>query len=196
MWIVLEGVGCSGKTTLANHIKEARPDIKVLLFPRYTGIGAMLRSYLAGDHHLTKALIPLFFADFTDAYEHEIEPAMKAGQHVVCDRWFFSTFVYQREYFRRGEELDDLFSMARMLLPRAPDRILLLQPSPEEILRRLRERGANQDRYDDGDLQRLKMYQGRYQELLNSDQINRDRVIIYEDQWTPETLLSSFLHLL
>jgi dTMP kinase len=75
-----------------------------------------------------------------------IVPALESGRDVVCDRFSASTVAYQG--YGRGlvpEELVRLSDWAAECL--RPDRILLLQVTPEVARSRLRARGG-EDRFE------------------------------------------------
>lgn len=197
-WIVFDGVGCSGKSTLTKALQTAynqkyegqRPPALLFGLPRRTGLGALLREFLAGQRALSeRALIALFFADFCDCYQTEIQPALSKGHLVICDRWYYSTFVYQCDDL----PVENLFTIAEQLLPHVPDQTFILNPPVDTILERLKLRGALDDRYDDGDQWRLFTYHTRYNELRAKQKLQKHSFQVFDETFTVSELLSKIL---
>jgi dTMP kinase len=100
LYIVLEGIDGSGKTTQAQRIAayfKAKGD-KVILTrePRKKGIvGDLIQQVLHGDIPFPpKALQYLFSTDRVLHHELVIYPALKKGKAVISDRSFWSAVVY------------------------------------------------------------------------------------------------------
>lgn len=101
MFIALEGIDGSGKTTqallLAGKLRAAGGDVLHTCEPSQSEIGKLIRTAIkpAMEQYFREALPLLFFADRMYHLDNEIKPALAAGQTVVCDRYYLSTFVYQ-----------------------------------------------------------------------------------------------------
>ena len=98
---------------------------------------------------LTETL--LLFAARADHIERTIKPALEAGQWVICDRFTDSTYVYQgvarglaRETIRRIEAI--------AACDFKPDLTLVLDLPIEEGLKRARDRGQHEDRFEKFDI--------------------------------------------
>ncbi len=98
MFICLEGIDGSGKTTqarmLAAHLGKTGDTI-LTIEPTKGGIGTFVHSLLKeveGLDSRTRQL--LFVADRAEHVLTTIEPAVRSGKHVVCDRYIMSTIVY------------------------------------------------------------------------------------------------------
>ena len=108
-FIVLEGIDGSGTTTQAQEIKKRFNDLglpaHVTAEPSSGPIGALIRQILTGrlvtrspsgvsqPRWTTMAL--LFGADRQDHLESEIEPNLRDGVTIICDRYVYSSVLYQ-----------------------------------------------------------------------------------------------------
>jgi len=110
--ITFEGIDGAGKSTQAQALAEALGarglPVVTTYEPGATKLGATLRPILlAGDLPLgTEAELLLFLADRADHVQQIIEPALAAGQIVLCDRFIDSTLAYQG--YGKQAELDRL----------------------------------------------------------------------------------------
>lgn len=102
-FIVFEGADCCGKSTaienLKKHLiqKEKINDFVFVSDPGSTGLGIQLRQILKhGDCEICKeAQLLLFTASRAQLVYEKILPALIEGKHVVCDRFLYSTLIYQ-----------------------------------------------------------------------------------------------------
>ncbi len=98
MFITLEGIDRSGKTTQAAMLAEALgPDAVLLREPGGTEMAERVRALLK-DPALEMddvAELLLFSAARADLARRVIEPARAEGRDVVCDRFVDSTAAYQ-----------------------------------------------------------------------------------------------------
>ena len=100
--IVLEGIDGAGTTTQARRLLEriGKKGLPVWSTNEPTGsaIGSLLRRVLAGDVPVTQETAAYLFA--TDRWEHVfgaggIAERHSAGDIVICDRYYYSSLVYQ-----------------------------------------------------------------------------------------------------
>ena len=102
MFITLEGIEGSGKTTQIGHIVEFLEGkgrrCVATREPGGTSIGARIRSILLDpeckDLH-PKAELLLYMADRAQHIHTVILPGLAEGRTVVCDRYLDATLVYQ-----------------------------------------------------------------------------------------------------
>ena len=147
---VLDGVDGCGKSTQAARLvrvleRAGRRPLHVRE-PGTTALGERLRA-LVLDPELelgTAAEALLFTAARRELLERVIAPALAEGRDVVCERFHPATFAYQAVAGGLDEE-QVLALLARWAGDPAPDRVLLLDLSPEEARRR---RGADTDRIE------------------------------------------------
>src|SRR5688500_6413395 len=98
MFITLEGIDRSGKTTQAAMlVKALGPDTLLIREPGGTEMAEAVRRLLK-DPNLEMddvAELLLFSAARADLARRVIAPARADGRDVVCDRFFDSTAAYQ-----------------------------------------------------------------------------------------------------
>jgi dTMP kinase len=153
LFIALEGIDGSGTTTqldrLVAHLRGCNRGVHATREPSVGPIGRLLRQILVGDHRLPDgtpadglAVALLFAADRRDHLRREIDPALAAGQDVVCDRYLLSSLAYQ------ADEADAAWvaSLARDL--REPDLTLLLDLPVSVAAARRHAAGRIDERYD------------------------------------------------
>ncbi len=94
--------------------------------------------------HETEAL--LFAADRYEHIQSEILPQLRAGNHVLCDRFFLSNFAYQ---------CDDELTMDTILQYNlsslelvVPDITIFIDVTPEECERRRARARATEEKYE------------------------------------------------
>ncbi|HYN21785.1 MAG TPA: dTMP kinase [Thermoanaerobaculia bacterium] len=162
LFITFEGLDGSGKSThlrnAAAWLAERGVSHLVTHEPGGTALGDALRSVFLdprwGQMDGTVELL-LVFASRRQHLLEVIDPALQAGQHVLCDRFTDSTRAYQG--FGRGVSLERIGEVDRVATGcRAPDRTLLFDLPAEAARSRghslsRRSRGAA-DRLDAEDL--------------------------------------------
>ena len=141
LFIVVEGVDGSGKTTVAEHLakwfREQGREVKLTREPGGTCLGMELRSILLSERgaklsQTTQALL------VTAARRHHVEtviaPALAENKVVICDRFTISTRAYQPD----ADRLNDLIEIGTWIVK--PDLILFLDVEYETASRRIMER--------------------------------------------------------
>ena len=147
MFVTLEGIDRSGKTTQARLLAEALgPDTLLLREPGGTAAGERIRELL-GDPRLeleaTSELL-LFGAARAELVAREIRPAIAAGRDVVCDRFTDSTLAYQGA--ARGLGADPVTVLNRLATGGLrPDLTVLLRVEAGLAAQR---RAADDDRFE------------------------------------------------
>jgi dTMP kinase len=110
LFITFEGNEGCGKSTqirlLAETLKQAKHNVRVLREPGSTPIGEEIRHTLKHSHQ-NRAMTPeaellLMNAARAQLVREVIRPALAAGQIVLCDRFYDSTVAYQAY----GRQLD------------------------------------------------------------------------------------------
>jgi len=99
MFIVFEGIDGSGKTSQVKKLgKYLSKEYDVVLTKEPTAgvIGKLIKNILAGKEQVDpKTLALLFTADRYEHLKNEIIPALNEEKIVICDRYYYSTLVYQ-----------------------------------------------------------------------------------------------------
>jgi dTMP kinase len=102
MFFVFDGVDGAGKSTqlnlFADWLRERGQDVVCFADPGTTALGGQMRALLLGDHqvpiHMRSEML-MFMTARCQLVEELIKPALASGKTVVCDRYVFSTVVYQ-----------------------------------------------------------------------------------------------------
>ena len=138
MFITLEGVDGSGKSTQARLLVEALGEGTVAIRePGGTDAAERIRELLAdpGVELEPLAELMLFLAARADLTERVIRPALEAGRDVVADRFSDSSVAYQGA--ARGLGVGEVISLCDTATDGLwPDLTLLLRLDPEAGLAR------------------------------------------------------------
>jgi dTMP kinase len=136
LFITFEGGEGSGKSTqlrlLARRLESAGLPVRVLREPGGTEVGEAVRSLLLDPEHGgldARAELLLYEAARAQLVAEVIEPALEAGEIVLCDRFFDSTTAYQG--YARGLPLDEVAALnASATGGVSPARTLVLDIDP------------------------------------------------------------------
>ncbi len=138
LFIVLEGVDGSGKTTLARGLAERLAsegaDVRLTAEPTDGRIGTLLREGITDD---PQAEALLFAADRA-CHTAEIGRLLKEGVTVICDRYYASTLAYQAA--AGATDIGWLRAVNSGVI-RRPDATLLLDADPDACSGRIDSRG-------------------------------------------------------
>jgi dTMP kinase len=160
-FITFEGIDGSGKSTQARLLAEALRgrgrDVVLTREPGGSpGAEEIRRLVLEGapDRWSAETEILLFTAARRDHLERTINPALAAGQVVVCDRFADSTRMYQG--LSRGDLRALVDQLHHLMIGREPDLTILIDMDPELGLSRAKGRKGHEERFEDFgiDLQR------------------------------------------
>ncbi|MDR2712184.1 MAG: dTMP kinase [Clostridiales bacterium] len=155
-FIVFEGLDGCGKSTQLEYLRERLSDrckragnqrkVFATREPSDSIAGLICRGISKKTIFVQPETECLLFA--ADRYEHivtEILPQIKAGNHVLCDRFFLSSFAYQSSYIDIKRVLE--YNLAAMNLIK-PDITIFINLSPEECaMRRTLER-PTEEKYE------------------------------------------------
>ncbi len=143
VFIAVEGIDGSGKSTVVKTLANALPGTYVTSEPSGSPIGRLIREWaLRGGsvNPLVDAL--LFAADRLEHYEREIKPHLESGHVVLCERYVESSIAYQGA---AGVEIEFL-ELINSKAPK-PDLTIVLDVEPEEAIRRISDR-HNVEKYE------------------------------------------------
>jgi dTMP kinase len=180
VFVTLEGIDRSGKTTQAALLRDALgPGTLLLREPGGTEVGERVRDLLKDpDTDLDpRAELLLFCAARAQLCASVIRPALDDGRNVICDRFVDSTAAYQGAARGLGVELVEGVSQIAIAGCR-PDLTLLLRIDPAEAEARGQQRLAagaedGSDRFEGEGIQLQRTVAAAYDELAarHSDRI-------------------------
>lgn len=172
MFVSLEGIDGSGKSTQARLLAEALgADAVLVREPGGTAAAERVRELLAdGALELDPmAELMLFCAARADLVRRVIEPALAAGRDVVSDRFADSSAAYQGGGRALGLDLVERVSEAAAGGLR-PDLTLLLWIDPEQAAERI----GGEDRFEAAGLDFQRAVASAYEQIAARDP---DRVV-------------------
>ena len=181
MFVSLEGVDGSGKTTQARLLADALgPETLLIREPGGTEAAERVRELLA-DRSVEldpMAELLLFCAARADLVARVIRPALEAGRDVVSDRFSDSTVAYQGTARELGAgRVITLTDTATDGL--WPDLTLVLRVDPEAGLAR----AEGDDRFESEGLEFQRRVAQAYEEVAI---VASDRVVVIDGEGTVE----------
>ncbi len=191
LFITFEGGEGCGKSTQANALyrKLRRKNLPAVLIhePGGTTLGEQIRKMLKRKteniHPQTELL--LFAASRAQLVADVIQPALKKGEIVICDRFSHSTTAYQG--YGRGLDLGTVQMVNNLAIQNVkPNIVIFLDLSPEEGLAR---RGKPLDRFE---LQELSFHRQVRQGYLKMAAEEPDRWLVV-DATLPEKKISEII---
>ena len=175
MFISLEGVDGSGKSTQAQLLVEALgPETVPIREPGGTDAAERIRELLADPAVPLEPLaeLMLFCAARADLTERVIRPALEAGRTVVSDRFSDSSVAYQGA--ARGLGVGEVIGLCDTATDGLwPDLTLLLRVDPEVGLGR----AGGEDRFEAEGLDLQRAVAAAYEEIAI---IASDRVVVID----------------
>jgi dTMP kinase len=191
LFITLEGLDGSGKTTqikrLASWLQSRGIDPVITRQPGGTSTGDRIRAILLDSRSTGLASMTemaLMFSDRAQAIAEVIQPALDAGQIVLCDRFTDSTEAYQGGGRQLGSAV--VLDLHRVICGNLqPDMTILLLPSLKASLGRARRRNTREEAQTGKDENRFELEQDgfhrrvweKYHEIANREP---QRVVLIE----------------
>ena len=189
MFITLEGIDRSGKTTQAAMLAESLgADTVLLREPGGTEAGERIRTLLK-DSEIelsARAELLLFCAARAELCSDVVGPALDAGHDVVCDRFIDSTVAYQG--VARGLGVETVEALNRVAVADCvPDVTILLRLDPDAARARGQQRLAagetdGSDRFEAEGIALQRTVAAAYDEIAAA---NPRRVVVVDAEGEP-----------
>ncbi len=150
LFLTLEGVDGAGKSThvqwLVDQLTERGVQVVWTREPGGTALGEKLRALLLHEPMSLECETLLMFAARAEHLQAVIEPALRAGHWVVCDRFTDATFAYQGG----GRELgvERIAVLERWVHPALQPDCTWLFDVPLAVARERLDRTREQDRFE------------------------------------------------
>lgn len=196
LFITFEGADGCGKTTqlmmLAKYLKSQGRDVVVTREPGARGLGEKIREILLNyDGEVSsQAEAFLFLADRAQHIDVIVNPAVKSGKIVLCDRHTDSTVAYQG--FGRGLDLERINMLNNIATGgRKPDLTFVFDIDVETSMKRV---GNERDRMESSGMAFFNRVRQGYLEIAKNEpervkvidasrsieEIHKDVVAFYE----------------
>jgi dTMP kinase len=150
-FLTFEGIEGTGKTTqierLAGRLRRAGADVVRTREPGGTALGRDLRALLLRPDREPMSPVAELLLYVTDRAQHLtelVEPALRRGAIVLCDRYKDATLAYQGH--ARGLGVERVHALHRHPpLDRQPDRTVVLELEPAVALARATRRNEAEE---------------------------------------------------
>lgn len=143
-FIVVEGVDFTGKTTqvkkIADFFLQNQSNYIITREPGGTKVGEVMRDLILqteADELSKEAILLLFTSSRAENIAKVIEPALKDGKHVICDRFLASTLVYQGVL--SGFNTQDILNLHNNFNYNLYPDLTILLDAPTEVLMKRKE---------------------------------------------------------
>ncbi len=191
MFITIEGIDGCGKSTqarLASEYLAKRIGRDKVVWTRepggWPGSEALREMLLSKEFSHPWSEVFLFIADRCEHVRRVIEPGLRSGCHVICERFNDSTLAYQS--WGRGLPLRSVQQALSIVTQPVPDKTVLIDVCPATALDRLKKRDAL-DLYEKQGLEFLQRVSEGYRQLVSMDP---SRFIVVNGEGTPESVFA------
>ena len=187
-----EGVGKSSQIkTIEHYLIDNKIDHILTREPGGTSFGESIRDIILNDDNNTEELTDslLFYASRYENYKKIILPALDAGKTVVCDRYHYSTLVYQG-IVGNNSSVKAIHEIFDAIYSKMIDHIIYLYTTPKESFKRISKRSVT-DKFESRGLSYLEDLSNAY-ELVFSGMKNITKIDTSEDKdITKDNLIKS-----
>ena len=170
-FIVVEGSEGVGKSSQIKIIERYLIDNKIDYIltrePGGTSFGESIRDIILNDDNNTEELTDslLFYASRYENYKKIILPALDAGKTVVCDRYHYSTLVYQG-IVGNNSSVKAIHEIFDAIYSKMIDHIIYLYTTPKESFKRISKRSVT-DKFESRGLSYLEDLSNAYELVFN-----------------------------
>lgn len=190
LFITFEGADGCGKTTqitmLKDYLENSGYDVVLTREPGAKGLGEKVREILLNyDGEVSDRCESfLFLADRAQNIDTIVNPAVKAGKIVLCDRHIDSTVAYQG--YGRGLDLERINMLNRLATDgKTPDLTLVFDIDVETSMQRV---GKNKDRMESAGVEFHNKVRNGYLEIAK---LNPERVKVIDGRETIEKVFEN-----
>ena len=194
-FIVVEGSEGVGKSyqikIIERYLIDNKIDYILTREPGGTSFGESIRDIILNDDNNTEELTDslLFYASRYENYKKIILPALDAGKTVVCDRYHYSTLVYQG-IVGNNSSVKAIHEIFDAIYSKMIDHIIYLYTTPKESFKRISKRSVT-DKFESRGLSYLEDLSNAY-EIVFNDMINITKIDTSEDKdITKDNLIKS-----
>lgn len=192
LFIVLEGIDCSGKSTQASMLANAladsqqRPVLEMRFPMRDTPVGKLIDAHLSGETTLGDIGAHLLFSVNRWEQVDTIRDASVKGQHIVCDRYAHSGVAYTAAKMIPRYGWRDCMQ-ADIGLPE-PDMLIYLDMKAKEAATR---KGFGNERYEKVEFQEA--VHKEYESLRIMDEARRKKWVCIDAHKSVEAVHEAIL---
>lgn len=183
MFITVEGLDGSGKSTVVEAIVDSYPNVVTTAEPSELWTGKQVRRCLQDDTLDPLVDFYMFMADRVHHIEEEVRPLDEQGKLVVSDRYADSTRVYQPVALSESDIFDSQLA-AKLFIEETmapwdyePDETIYIDVSVETALRRC----EATEKYEKREF--LEKVKDNYDALVEAE---RDRFIVIDGEQSKE----------
>ena len=180
LFVTFEGTEGGGKTTqiqlLAGRLRGLAQTVNLLREPGGTSIGEEIRHTLkhsAQNHGMTpETELLLMNASRAQLVREVIQPALRRGEIVLCDRFYDSTVVYQG--YGRGLDLKIVRAIIDFAVGSVRPDLTVLLSVPVELSERRRQTRQSagetvRDRFEEADREFFQRVERGYREIAAAE---------------------------
>jgi len=180
-FIVFEGIDGSGKSTqsklLFDRLQEKNVPCALTAEPSASNIGKLIRSNFSNTITLNEHTVAgLFLADRLEHILNEEDGILKtlaSGVHVICDRYYLSSYAYHGVHV----DMDWVIACnAKCAELAKPDLHLFIDVNPEMSMERISASRETTERYET--LENLKRVRQKYLEAIEIEKSKENIHII------------------
>ena len=170
-FIVVEGSEGVGKSSqikiIERYLIDNSIDYILTREPGGTSFGESIRDIILNDDNNTEELTDslLFYASRYENYKKIILPALDTGKTVVCDRYHYSTLVYQG-IVGNNSSVKAIHEIFDAIYSKMIDHIIYLYTTPKESFKRISKRSVT-DKFESRGLSYLEDLSNAYELVFN-----------------------------
>ena len=170
-FIVVEGSEGVGKSSqikiIERYLINNKIDYILTREPGGTSFGESIRDIILNDDNNTEELTDslLFYASRYENYKKIILPALDAGKTVVCDRYHYSTLVYQG-IVGNNSSVKAIHEIFDAIYSKMINHIIYFYTTPKESFKRISKRSVT-DKFESRGLSYLEDLSNAYELVFN-----------------------------